>query len=324
MDDTLYVATREGLTKMTIDGGEHVWNKSYHFNELLFLEQSPYLAAVDITGKEAFIFDENGSVAEIKTDYGIVSATLNETGFLTLVSENNEEHYIQMYQYNGEPIIKRRTVFKDDGYPINVAMSPNAYKMMTSHLYVSQHMVESVLTFLDFSSVGEEYSDRIVSSKRLKETMASKLHYIDNEHGGVAIGDNLLSFYKVEEIPELQNSIAIKAMIKDYVITDDGVVISFGKALDPEGESSSHRIIKYSKNGDVVASLEFEEEVTGLSSDDETFYVILSSHIKKYKKGSEVWDTRLHKDAIDIYGLSGNQFLVVYEYDYEILKVKDI
>lgn len=322
MDDQLYVATRDGLTKMSVDG-EHIWNKSYHFNELLFLEQTPFLSAVDITGKEAFIFDENGSIARIQTDYGIVSGSLNASGHLTLVTEDKDEHYIHLYNSKGVLIVKRRTIFKDDGYPVYVAMSEDAHKMMTSHLYVSQHMVESVVTFLDYSSVGEEFTDRIVGHERIKDTMVSKLHFIQNDYG-VAIGDNLISFYKIETTPELLNSINVEARIEDYVVTDDSLVISYGEALTPEGEGVSGKVVNYSKTGEVLASLEFKTPITNLASDDATFYVIQSSHITKYKKDDVVWETELHKDVEKIYGLTGNRFLVVYAYDYEILKIDDI
>lgn len=322
MDDALYVATREGLTKMTLDG-EHVWNKSYHYSELLFLEAAPFLGAVDITGKEAFIFDEDGSVSRIQTDYGIVSGSLNKLGYLTLVSENGGEHYISIYNYKGELVVKRRTLFKEDGYPVFVSMSDDATKMMTSHLYVSQHVVESVITFLDFSPIGEEYSDRIVGHERLKETMASKLHFMGNENG-VVIGDNLLSFYQIKTTPELIKSLPINAKILDYTMTADSLVISYGEAMTPEGEAISNSVVSYSKAGEVVIMIPNESPVTNLSSDDATFFIIQSSHITKYKDGNQVWTTDLHKEAIDVYTLTNNQFLIVYAYDYEILKIKDI
>lgn len=322
MDDELYIATVEGLTKLTLDG-EHVWNKSYHFNELLFLNEAPYLAAVDITGKEAFIFDENGQLATIKTDYGIISATLNETGYLTIVTEDNNEHYISMYDYLGNIAVKRRTVFKDDGYPVTVAMSKEATKMMTSHLYVSQHVVESVITFLDYSSDGELYTDRIVGHERMKETMVSGLHYLNNNNV-VLIGDNQLIFYHIDKLPELIKSIPIHTKIMDYEVTGDSLVISFSEALTPEGENYRDKIVSFSSAGEVLAILESENTVTDLSADEETYYIIESSHIRKYKDENQIWNTTLHKDVRDIIQLSGNQFLIVYDYNYEILKIKDI
>lgn len=322
MNDMLYEATREGLTKLSLDG-EHIWNKSYHFNELLFIEEAPYMAAVDITGKDAFIFDENGEVAHIQTDFGIVTGSINQSGYLVLVTENGGQHYIRMFKFDGEEVVYRRTIFRDDGYPIYVATSDDATKMMTSHLYVSKHMIESEITFLNYSPAGEAYSDRVVANQNFQETMASSLHFFGNDYG-VVIGDNKLAFYKIDVTPELIKTIDIETVIEDYAVTEEALVISYGEAIVPEGEKHSDKVVSYSKSGEIVAELTFEEDVTDLTADDETYFVIQSSHITRYRDDKAVWDTQLHKDANEIYELSGNRYLVIYPYGYEILKIDDI
>lgn len=322
MNDELYIATREGLTKRSLKG-ESIWNKSYHLKELLFLSEEPYMAVVNITGKEAFIFDKNGSIAHIKTDYIIIGGTLNEVGYLTLILENEQENYISLYNSNGELVVKRRTLFEEDGYPIYVEMSKDATKMMTSHLDIGQYKIESVITFLDFSNIGEEFEDKVVGHERLQDTMAAKLKFLDQKYG-IVIGDNLISFYYIDVVPELIKTVYLHTEILDMTYTDDTIIVSYGEAVTPEGEALANKVVVYSKKGSVIGEYSYDTPVTNLSSDDVAYYIIQSSHIIKYHEDKKVWEVDLHKDVEEIYALSNNRYLIVYKYDYEIVKVKDI
>lgn len=322
MGDGIYIATREGLTKFN-QNHKSIWNKSFHLNELLFLEEDPYLAVVDVTDKEAYIFNENGSIATIKTDFSIVSGSLNKAGFLTLTLEDKDKHFIDLYDSNGNLVVQRRTIFKEDGYPIDVVMSDDATKMMTSHLDVSQHTVESVITFLDFSSAGEDYTDKVVGHERLKGTMASELHFFEKDYG-VIVGDDMISFYYMEKLPELIKSIPIDTEILDLTYTDEDLIINFGDALVPEGDEMSHKVIAFNNKGDIELEIPYEEEVSNLSSQQDLLFVIQASHVTKYKGTTKIWETDLNKDVRQVYELNNNHYLIEYDYDYEILKVKDI
>lgn len=320
--DGYYIATREGLTKYTFDQ-KSVWNKSYHLNELLFLVEAPYMAVVNITGKEAYIFDGDGNIATIKTNHNIVSGSLNEVGFLALILEEDNKHFINMYDYQGKVVVERRTIFKEDGFPISVAVAKDASRMMTSHLDVTQHVIESMITFLDFSGKGEEFTDRVVGHERLNGTLAARINFLDNEHA-VVIGDNLLSFYYIDPLPELIKSIPLDAEIEDVDALKEQLILKFGQALNPEGEVLSQKVMVFSKKGEIEIELTFEEAVTNLSTQGEALFVIQGSRVMKYIGKRKVWETNLHKDVISIYEISNNRYLIEYEYDFEILKLKDI
>ena len=322
MSDGYYIATSEGLTKYTFDQ-KSVWNKSYHLNELLFLVEAPYMAVVNITGKEAYIFDSDGSIATIKTNYNIVSGSLNEVGFLALVLEEDNKHFINMYDYQGRMVVERRTIFNEDGFPISVAVAKDASRMMTSHLDVTQHVIESIITFLDFSGKGEEFTDRVVGHERLNGTLAARISFLDNDHA-VVIGDNLLSFYYIDPLPELIKSIPLDVEIEDVDALNEQLIIKFGEAINPDGEDLSQKVMVFSKKGEIDNELTFEDKVTNLSTQGEALFVIQGSRVMKYIGKRKVWETNLHKDVINIHELSNNRYLIEYEYDFEILKLKDI
>jgi len=322
MGDFLYVASEEGLTKYN-QQGESIWNKSYHIDELLFIVADPYIAVVNLTGKTAYIFDENGSTAEIATDYAIVGGYLNAKGYLCLSLENEEENYIYLYNPLGETIVKRLTMFREDGYPIDVAMSQDGTRMMTSHLDVSQHMIESNITFLDFSTTGKEFEDRIVGHQSMTETMASKLIFLDDSHGSV-IGDNELRFFEINPTPALLNTVKVAALIKQVVQSGDQLVVSYGEATLPEGDATANSVVVYSAKGVVLEHYRYDDPVTGLLGEDGTFYVIQSSKVTCYESGSHLWETLLYKPVDAIYHLNSDKYLLKFEYDYEVVEIRDI
>lgn len=322
MGDFLYVASEEGLTKYN-QQGESVWNKSYHIDELLFIVEDPFITIVNLTGKTAYIFDENGSRAEINTDYAIVGGYLNAKGYLCLVLENEQENYIYLYNSIGETIVKRLTMFREDGYPIDVAMSQDGTRMMTSHLDVSQHMIESNITFLDFSTKGKEFEDRIVGHQSISETMASELIFLDETHGSV-IGDNQLRFFEINPTPSLLNMVEVAAIIEHVVQSGDELVVSYGDATLPEGDAIANSVVVYSAKGVMEKQYRYDERVTGLFGEEGTFYVIQSSKVTSYESGNQLWETVLYKPVNAIYHLTSDRYLLKFDYDYEVVEIRDI
>ncbi len=322
MGDYLYVASEEGLTKYNLEGVS-IWNKSYHLNEMLFIVEEPYIAVVNLTGKNSYIFDENGSTAEVTTDYGIIGGYLSNHGYLTLVLENGQENYINLYDSMGNIRVERRTLFKNDGYPIDVAMTDDGTHMMTSHLDVSEHMVESIVTFLDYSSIGDEFEDKIIGHERLSDTMASELIFIDVTKA-VVVGDNQLNFYTIDRTPSLLNEVPVLAEINYVAATENEVVISYGQAILPEGENQAYSVVVYSDNGVVKEQHQFDGEVTGLYGEDGTYYVVQSSKVSSYQSGEKIWETTVYKPLKGIYHINSDRYLLVYDHEYEVVEIRDL
>lgn len=322
MGDALYVSTDEGLTKYALNG-DSIWNKSFHVNDKLFMEADPYIAIVDLTGKNAYIFDENGEVGSVQTDYEIVGGYLNARGFLSLILDNDQENFINVYTNEGALVVERRTIFKKDGYPIELAMTSDGTKMMTSHLKVSDHIINSSVTFLDFSQQGEEYEDRVVGTQSMNDTMASSLNYIGDNHG-VIVGDNQIDFFAFNPVPKRLNSIEVEASILDVAFTKDWLIVSYGEAKVPSGEAFANKVIVYDENGLVVSENSYDSPVTGLSAEDETYFVILSSDIVCYNAGGSLWTTTTYKPVEAIEILDKNQYLLIFDYNYEVVEIRDI
>lgn len=322
MDDYLYGADQEGMNKYS-SKGESIWNKSYHFDNPYYMAEAPFMAVVDLGGKACHIFDADGVTASIQTDYMIVGASLNKTGYLTLILEKDDQNYIDMYDSTGTQYISRRTFFKEDGYPIDVAMSDDGTRMLTSHLNVNNHMVESTVTFLDLSSSGEVYEDRITGYERLSDTLVTRVIFLE-DHFGVVIGDNLLRFYNVEKTPVLLNELPVYSEINAITHTDDLFVVSYGEAMVPQGEEMANTVVVYDAEGVEQDRYKYESEVTGLSADDKNFYVISSSHVISYQSGKKQWETELHKPIGKVYHINNDRYLLIFDYDYEVVEIRDV
>ena len=322
MDGSIYSSTDEGLTKYGT-AGDSQWNKSYHFNDPLFLVEAPYMAVVDLAGKEGHIFNEEGLTATVLTDYVIVGAHLNSDGYLTLIMENDEVNYINMYNGEGRLIVSRRTSFMDDGYPIEVVTSSDAMRMVTSHLGVSQHRIESTVTFLDFSGSGEAFEDRIIGHEQMADTMVSELKVMDG-YRSVVVGNNQLVFYDLDRTPELLKAIQVAAVIEHICYTHEEVIVSYGDAILPDGEELSNSVVVYDSEGNEIKRLALEEKVTGLSGGDNNYYIIQSSHLICGNGSQIIWETDLYKPLEEIYHINNDRYLLVFDYDYEVVEIRDI
>ena len=240
-----------------------------------------------------------------------------------MVLENGQENYINLYDSMGNIRVERRTLFKNDGYPIDVAMTDDGTHMMTSHLDVSEHMVESIVTFLDYSSIGDEFEDKIIGHERLSDTMASELIFIDVTKA-VVVGDNQLNFYTIDRTPSLLNEVPVLAEINYVAATENEVIISYGQALLPEGENQAYSVVVYSDNGVVKEQHQFDGEVTGLYGEDGTYYVVQSSKVSSYQSGEKIWETTVYKPLKGIYHINSDRYLLVYDHVYEGVEIRDL
>lgn len=322
MGEHLYIASKEGVTQYDLKGNS-IWNKSYHMEDVLFLAEGPYVAVVNLSGKEAFILDKEGVRGTITTEYQIITADLNNRGFLTLVQEDGQENYIMMYDNSGAVIMERKTLFKEDGYPIAIAMSPDSTKMATAHLDVSRHRVESVITFLDFSSMGETYEDRVVGHERLSDIMAAKLVYLNNTHMAT-VGDGAINFYTIEPTPKLVNRVAVTAEITHVTKAGPNLVVSYGAAMTPEGDAIAHSVVVYSDMGVPVDQEAMEKPVTGLYGDEEAYYIIQSTDITAHTNAGKLWATTVYKPVNAIHHINSDRYLLVFNNDYEVVTIRDI
>ena len=128
--------------------------------------------------------------------------------YMAAVLDDNNANYINMYDTNGEKIYSVKTTLSGDGYPIDVSISPDAKKLIASFIRVSGDEIKTDVVFYNFSDVGKNETERVVGGFNYDDVIVGDVKFI-NDTMAVAVGENVVSIYKIKEYPSLEHTIKI-------------------------------------------------------------------------------------------------------------------
>lgn len=322
-ENYIYLSTNNGLKKLS-SKGDNIWDKTYYFQHPKLFTANQYMAVVDISGKEANLFDKNGLVVNIVVDYPIIMAELNDKGALLIVQEYENKHIIQLYNRTGALMAERGTNFSSDGYPISVDLSSSGEKMVTSYLSVKNQHIQSVISFFSFEEEVKKDPENIIGMVILENTLAAEVKFIDETHL-VVIGDNLLNFYyMVEDSLILENSIEINNPISEVAINNKNVILYFDKIIDATAENTENKVVVYNNKGELIDNYIQENQVNTINSEGDSYYLITDTSVEKHSGNRLQWETTIQNNVVAMRMLEKNKYLVIYDYGYEIVKIKSI
>ncbi len=320
--DSVYICRRDGLEKLDT-AGESIWNKSFYMDQPQLLANDNYLATVGINAQEAYIFNNDGLTGQVKVEYPIILAGLSETGYLVLVEENSDSHQIEIFNWNGEKAVQRKTRFDSDGYPVGVAISPDSTRMVLSYAYFGENMLQTRLSFLNFSDAGETYEDRIVGGFSFENSLSPSIRFL-NDNDIVVISDNRLDFYSFNNIPSQLNTVEISDRIECYDVFGGNLTVRFGSNMEPSANSMAESIVTFNSNGEVVKQNETAAQTTAIVGSGEVGYHLATGKVEKYSSGKKIWEAQLHQDPLGLFELSDSRYLIVFRQSYDIYRIKDI
>ncbi len=318
--ENLYLATLEGIEKIGSDGNS-LWSKSYHFNELLVISAGNYLSTIDISGKKAYVFNENGLQGEITCNSEIVYGAINDKGFLALILDADDSQIIEIYNKTGEKVAERVTAFSSSGYPVFVSLNAKSGKAVSSHLTLKNNKVESVVTFFDFSDNGKNLSDRIFGYKTYEGSVISNAFFLSSDTV-VLVGDKAIYFYKFgEELNLVKEQKFVNEPQAIYQLGDKLIISYF---TEPGNYvESENKVVIYDKKGNINSKINnpYQMEVY---VDSENIYLIKDNMVEAYVLGNKKWTSSFSKNVKGVKKIDKKHFLVIYDDNFEVLKTGGI
>lgn len=318
----IYMSGKNGFKKVS-QQNENIWSKSYSMETPLFVHNQGYMAVADISGKKAYLFSPDGFVKEFTLSWPILKIEVNENGFIAIVQEKGDTHIIELYNSAGKLLTARNTIFKKDGFPIGLEISPDAMDMITTNLYVNENRIQTKMTFFNYDEKSENLDEYITGGFLMEGTITPEIHMM-NAKRIFAAGDNKLFFYNLERTPELIKEIDITSKIHSVSYTKADVVIHFGEQIAESQENLANSVAWYDQNGELVNTFKPSEVLKSVFSDQKYTYVVTSSKIYQYEGSKLMWKSATYRDIQQIYFMGGKSYLMVYPTGYEIVNIKDI
>lgn len=237
-----------------INGTETIWNEAYEMKSPIVDICGDYLAIADKNSNTIYIFNKKGKVGEVNTSYPIIKIEVAQQGVVAALLEEASANYIELYDKEGNLIVSHKSLLSENGFPLSFSISNDGEKMMTSYLSIKEGSTENQVIFYNFSNVGKDEVDRVVGTfNQYGETIVPVVYFVSNEDA-IAIGDNVLTIYKMKEKPTIRKEIKFDKEIQKVFYNEKYVGLIFENS---KGDTP-YKMEVYSLSGEKIMSKEIE------------------------------------------------------------------
>ncbi len=250
LGENILIYTNDGAS--CIDKkGETLWDQPYEMqNPMMDICQN--VAAIgDYNGRKIYVVSSEKTIGEIDTKMPLRSFAVAANGVVAAVLDDTADTtWIYLFDSSGNTLVYFKTSMKQNGYPIRVAVSDNAYLLGVSYFYIDNAAIRSSVAFYNFGPVGGNEIDNFVSGYDYSDTMVPMLWFFNNERA-VAIADNRLMFYEGDQKPVSAADILLDTEIEEVCYGNGYVALIYN---DVTG-NALYKADIYNENGELADTL---------------------------------------------------------------------
>ena len=294
-----YIAYNGGYIKYSNDGasyytdkGKAIWNQTYSMQKPQVKMCEDCVAIGDIV------------ISQIE---------VASNGAVVAVLEDNEANYINMYSKEGTKIYSIKTTVSGDGYPLDVSISNDATKLIASYVYVSGEDIKTNVVFYNFSEVGQNETERVVGGfNHYNDTLVGDVQFLSNNIA-VAVGEDVISIYRIKEYPSLEKEIHIDSSINRVFFSEDYI----GLIVDNSASGELYKLLVYNTSGSKVCEAQFGTQVENITFDKKSVVMNNSTTLSVYNlSGKNIANMNFDMPASKIIatGTRGEYVLVSAKY----------
>ena len=325
---TQYVFLKKGCILKCNPNGVTCVNKSNEVQwNTTFTMQNPILdicgttvAVADQRGNEVYIFNENGLVGNFKVEYTLTKIRVAKQGVVAAVLEDGDVTWINVYDSQGNIIVKNKTSIGKAGYPLDMDISSDGLKMAVSFAGIQNQMLNFKVDFYNFSSVGKDQENNLVKEVEYENSVIPQVQFLGGGYA-VVFRDDGVTVFSGKHVPEEKKNIAVEQEIVSTFYDDD----YFGIITESDEEEQTHRykMELYRKNGTKCFQTYFDMEYSEVKIHGEEVFLYNSSETMIYTtagklKYSAAYDKHI-SEVIPAEGLG--KYMIITPDSVDIIKI---
>lgn len=323
-----YMEYENGILKYSRDGaagidadGNILWNGSYDMNNPQADICGKYVVVGDIGGKEWYIYNGSDSGTKYTETLSIVQVQVSQQGVVAVVLEDkdsNEIHIYNPYDTNQSLLAKIPTNVVEDGYPMDISISEDGRKLVTSYFYINDGAGESRVSFYNFDEVGQDKVNRIVGGVEFGEILVHKVEFLNNNTVCI-LTENGFALYSMEELPEELLTETFEKEIKSVMLGEADI----GFVLEEYEEEGTMELNLYNFSGKktLTKQIAYEYDKVFMAGEDIVFLSDLEGIIVR-NSGSEKFHYNFSKRMDYIFPTSEkNTYIFIDEINIEKIKL---
>ena len=286
-DDTsvYYCMMRKGMVKYSKDGvamtnksGSVLWNQTYEMASPTMTSAGDYVAVGDIGANTIYIFNEYGQLGRVSTDVPIQEIQISEQGVVAAVLSDTSSNYINLYDKQGNSLGSIKASLENTGYPLAIALSPDASKLAVSYLIVKSGSMQSRIVSYDFSDVE---GDHLLDTQEL-EGLYPKAAFLDSREV-VLFGEKGFVLYQADS-KKIETQENFESEINSVLCTNQ----KLGFIFKNEDDNGKYRMEIYNKAGKKSSTYYFDLDYSGMTADDDEVILYNDEEMLIYQMGGRV------------------------------------
>lgn len=299
---TLFTYSNDGMS-CTDTKGKIIWNQTYEMQNPIIRTCQKTVAVGDYNGRSIYVSDTLGTLGTIETTMPIRDFCVSSNGIVAAVLDDSKVTAIYLYsaKEKGKALAYFKTTMSKSGYPIAIDISDDGCQVAISYVKAEDGKVSSSIGFYNFSAVGQNYTDNLVSGYGYSGAVVPLIHFMGNDTV-FAVADNRLMFFKGKQKPESLADILISEEIQSVFYDDKHVgLVFYNTAAD-----TTYRVEIYDTNAKKVSEIAFNMEYNDILFDQSGVIIYNENDCIMYD-----WDNRLKyqgafKDQVTCFIPSGN------------------
>lgn len=286
--------SKDGASCVDVDGNK-VWNQTYEMQKPIVGVTENSIAISDYNGRSIYVMDSEKILGTISTNMPVKNVAVSESGIVAAVMEDGSTTWIYVYDAKGNVLVFFKTKMSNSGYPMSLALSPDAMLMAVSYLYVDSGVMRSSVAFYNFGEVGQNELHNYVSGFNYTDSLVPYVKFM-NEEIMVAVADDRIMFYKGNQKPAVLGETLLSQEILGVYSNKEYVGLVFENL---EGGTKYYMDL-YNIEGEKQDTLEFDCEYTDIVITQKSILIYNKNEWNVYtiggrKKFSGVYENSIQK-----------------------------
>lgn len=282
LNGALFTYSNDGMSCASIKG-KTIWNQTYEMQNPMVRTCGKTVAVGDYNGRKIYVADTQEILGMIETTMPIRNFCVAANGVVAVVLDDSNVTAISLYDTEGNALVAFKTTMSKSGYPVAVDISADGSLLAVSYLKAVSGRIESSIGFYNFASVGQNYTDNLVSGYGYAGAVVPMVNFMGNDTA-FAVADNRLMFFRGRQKPESLSENMISDEIQSVFYDETHVGLVFYNT----SAETTYRAEIYDTNAKLVSKIAFDLEYRDILFNASGIFIYNESECLIYD-----WDGRL-------------------------------
>lgn len=173
------LCTKDGV-KYYASMGEQKWSDTFNMTSPTLVQEGNFIAVGDMGGKTVRVYNKEGMVYDLQAEGSPVQFSLNENGYLSLITKNDKSYRVCIYNQKGK-LLKERVEESKGIYPLSSDVSDDNKVFAVSYLDTTDiSPIGRVLLFYINAEDGENFTDSMFAAVEKTDEIIPVISYRKN------------------------------------------------------------------------------------------------------------------------------------------------